>query len=259
MLPSLFLAHGVPVTGLMDSPYMRFVRSLSHTLPVPEAAVVIYSGDSDVALTIGAADRYAGIVPEYGLPAELETKRYPAKGKRELASDIGILASGGGLSCKFDLSDRLDVRVWTVLQALYPAADVPLVTVGVNGRLVPEEFYRIGSLLAPLRRRNIQLIAVGATGYRLRRLTWENAMPERWQVRFDEWLADHIAVWDLESLFHYDRHAPQAAEAVLGGGERHLAPIFAAMGAADREKLAEKWHQSYQHGCLSLNVWSFGV
>lgn len=259
MLASLFLAHGVPVTGLADNPYMRFVRDFAKTLPVPDAAVLLLSGDTEAALTIGAADRYGRLIEEYGLPGELRETRYPARGDRELASDIGILASGQGLSCRFDLSDRLDVRAWTVLQALYPEAGVPIVPVFINGRLVPEECYRIGRMLAVLRERNVQIIAAGATGYRLRRLTWDAAEPERWQVRFDEWLTDHVAVWDTESLFHYDRHAPQAKEAVLGGGEPHLAPLFAAMGAAHREKRADKLHQSYIYGCLSLNAWSFGA
>lgn len=258
MLPSLFLAHGVPLTGLMDNPYMRFVRSWANTLPQPDAAVILLSGDPGTALTIGAADRYDGLIQEYGLPAELKNTRYPARGARELASDIGILASGSGLSCRFELSDRLDVRAWTVLQALYPDASVPVVPVLVNGKLVAEEFYRIGRMLSILRERNVQIIAAGATGYRLRRLVWDARLPELWQVRFDEWLAEHVAVWNTEMLFHYDRHAPQAAEAVLGGGERHLAPLFAAMGAAHREKRAERLHQSYLYGCLSLNVWSFG-
>lgn len=258
MLPSLFLAHGVPVTGLMDNPYMQFVREWAKTLPVPDAAVVLLSGDADCALTIGAADRYEGIAMEYGLPGELADTRYPARGERELASDIGILASGHGLSCRFELSNRLDVRAWTVVQALYPKANVPLVPVVVNGKLVPEEFYRIGRMLSVLRQRNIQLIVTGATGYRLRRIAWGAEAPERWQVRFDEWLSSHIAVWDIESLFHYDRHAPQAVEAVLDGGERHLAPLFAAMGAAHDEQTVDKLHQSYLHGCLSLNVWMFG-
>jgi 4,5-DOPA dioxygenase extradiol len=258
LLPSLFLAHGVPVTGLTDNPYMRFLREWAAGQPVPAAAVILLSGDAETALTIGAADRYGGLIQEYGLPDELGTMRYPAEGDRELASDIGILASGHGLSFRFDLGDRLDVRAWTVLQALYPEADVPIVPLFVNGRLVPEEFYRIGRMLSALRRRNVRIIAAGATGYRLRRLSWSAVEPERWQVRFDEWLTDHIAVWDAETLFHYDSRAPHAREAVLGGGEAHLAPLFAAMGAADAEKRADKLHQSYMYGCLSLNAWAFG-
>lgn len=258
LLPSLFLAHGVPVTGITDNPYMRFLREWAGTKPVPEAAVILLSGDVEVALSIGAADRYGGLVQEYGLPDEIREMRYPARGDRELASDIGILASGHGLSFRFDLDNRLDVRAWTVLQALYPAAEVPLVPLFVNGRLVPEEFYRIGRMLSVLRRRNVRIIAAGATGYRLRRLSWSAVEPARWQVRFDEWLTEHVAVWDTETLFHYDSRAPHARDAVLGGGEGHLAPIFAAMGAADREKKADKLHQSYMYGCLSLNAWSFG-
>jgi 4,5-DOPA dioxygenase extradiol len=237
---------------------MRFVREWAKTLPVPSAAVIVLSGETDAALSIGAADRYGGLVQEYGLPAELREARYPAPGDRELASDIGILASGNGLSCRFDLSDLLDVRAWTVLQALYPQANVPLVPVIVNEKMVPEEFFRVGRMLSALREQGVRIIAAGATGYRLRRLSWDAVEPERWQVRFDEWLAEHVAVWDTESLFHYDQHAPLAKEAVSGGGERHLAPLFAAMGAACREKKGDRLHQSYMYGCLSLNVWSFG-
>jgi len=258
MLPSLFLAHGVPLTGLTENDYLRFLRGLSLMLPEPKAIIVVTADGEGGALTIGAADRYEGVMPEYGLPDELLTANYPAKGDRELASDIGIMSSAQGISYRFDVKRQLDPRVWTIMQALYPRADVPMVTVTTGGKLVPEEHYRIGRMLAPLRDQNVLIIGCGSTGHRLRKLSWDAVRPERWQVKFDEWLTEQIAVWNTPVLFDYPSHAPFVDEAVLKGGEAHLSPLFAVMGTADREKDSEKLHQSYAYGCLSLNAWVFG-
>lgn len=258
MLPGLFLAHGVPLMALSENDYTRFVRGLSLTLPEPKAVVVILADGDSGALTIGAADGYDGIRLEYGLPDELLDTRYPAKGDRQLASDIGIMSIAQGIPYQFDVKRRLDYRAWAVLHWLYPRAEVPVVTLTVNGKLVPEEQYRIGRMLAPLRERNVLLIGCGSTGHQLRKLSWDAVKPERFAVRFDEWLTEQVSVWNTEALFDYATRAPYAAEAVLKGGEKHLAPLFAAMGTADAEKEAEKLHQSYVFGCLSLNAWMFG-
>lgn len=258
MLPSFFLAHGVPVTGLVDSPYIQFLRQLGPMLPKPKAIVVLIADEEGGGVTISAPDRFSGIKQEFGLPEELLGVQYPARCDRQLASDIGIISSTSGLPYQFDVKRELDFRVWTVLQALYPEADIPMVIIRMNGRLVPEEHYRIGRMLEPLREREVLIIGCGSTGHRLRRLSWDAAVPERWQTRFDDWLTEHAAVWNTEALFHYAQQAEFAKEAVLGGGETHLSPFFAAMGAAHSERMTYKLHQSYMYGCLSLNVWSFG-
>lgn len=258
MLPSLFLAHGVPLTGLVDPPYIGFLRKLGPMLPMPKAIVIVTADEEGGGITIGAPDRYNGIRQEFGLPEELLIAQYPAKCDRQLASDIGILSSTNGVPYQFDVKRKLDYRVWTVLQALYPNADVPIVAISMNGRLVPEEHYRIGCMLEPLRSKGVLIIGCGSTGHRLRKLSWDATVPERWQTRFDDWLTEQVAVWNTDALFHYPQQAAYAKEAVLGGGETHLSPLFMAMGAADSEKMSYKLHQSYMYGCLSLNVWSFG-
>ena len=258
LFPSLFLAHGVPLTGLTDNEYIPFLRGLGLMLPEPKAIVIVTADEEGGAVTIGAADRFGGIKQEYGFPDELVHAVYPAKVDRELASDIGIMCSTHGIPYRFTVKRELDYRVYTILQALYPHADVPIVTMSVNGRLVPEEHYRIGRMLEPLRERDVLIIGCGSTGHRLRKLSWDAVVPERWQTRFDDWLTETIAVWHTEALFHYPEQAPFAEDAVLRGGETHLAPLFVALGTADSEKEAYKLHQSYVYGCLSLSAWSFG-
>jgi 4,5-DOPA dioxygenase extradiol len=258
VLPSLFLAHGVPTLAFMNTAYTRFVKGLSSELPTPRAIVLITADSASGPLLIGAADRYEGIRAEYGLPDELSSVQYPARGDRQLASDIGILCSGNGISYQFDVKRTLDHRAWFALHLLYPRANVPVVTITISGKLVPEENYRIGRMLAPLRARGVLIVACGSTGHQLSRLSLESTKPERFAVKFDEWLSEHITVWHTDELFRYEERAPFAAEAVQRGGEAHLSPLFTAMGSADAEQESDKLHQTYIYGCLSLNAWKFG-
>ncbi len=259
MLPSLFLAHGVPTLGLMDIAYTQAVKGLSDQFPKPQA-IIILTADTGIGpmMRISAADRYKGIRPEYGFPEELADRSYPAKGERQLASDIGILCSGQGISYQFDVRSDLDYRAWLPLHLLYPHAEVPVVAVTLNGKLVPEENYRIGRMLAPLRELGVLIVASGSTGHQLKRVSMDSSRPQRFAVTFDEWLSERIAVWHTEDLFHYEERAPLVEEAVLRGGEPHLSPLFTAMGTAHAEQESAKLHQTYLYGCLSLNVWMFG-
>jgi len=242
----------------MDIAYTRAVRQLSESLPAPEAIVVITADSGSGPMQISAVDRYSGIRAEYGLPDELADVLYPARGDRQLASDIAILCSGNGISYQFDVKPSLDYRAWLPLHLLYPQARIPVVTIAMNGRLVPEESYRIGRMLAPLRERGVLIIASGSTGHQLNRISIDSSKPQRFAAKFDEWLSERIAVWHTDDLFHYRERAPHADEAVPGGGEAHLSPLFAAMGTAHAEKESAKLHQTYIYGCLSLNIWMFG-
>lgn len=259
MLPSLFVAQGVPLLALEDNAYIRYIRELATTLPKPDTVVMVTSQRDCRFVVISAADQYGLIRDTRGFPKELLNVSYPARGNRLLASDIGILCEKEGIPYRFEYKSELDYGAWAVLRWLYPQADIPVVALSVNGKLVPEEQYRLGQMLAPLRRsRNMLIVGSGGTIHNLHKLSWKKMNPDDWAVGFDNWLAQQIAHWDTEALFDYVVRAPHVRDAVPEQGKAFLAPLFIAMGAADPEKQGDRLHQSYRFGCLSLNCWSFG-
>ncbi|HEX7058072.1 MAG TPA: class III extradiol ring-cleavage dioxygenase [Bacilli bacterium] len=258
MLPSFFLAHGAPLLAVQNNEYTDFLRELPRHLPRPRAIVLFSAHWLADEQRIGGADTYETIHDFSGFPDELYDIKYPAKGSMETAAEVLALLEKEGVSCRIDKERGLDHGAWVVLKLLYPQADIPVVAMSVNPRLVPEEHYRIGRALSSLRQKDVLIIGSGGTVHNFRKISWNRKTPDEWALEFDSWLNDHLQQWDLPALFEYEKWAPYATDAVPPQGNEHFIPLLYAMGAAADVKQAWLMYRGYAYGSLSLCCWRFG-
>ncbi|MCZ8519669.1 MULTISPECIES: DODA-type extradiol aromatic ring-opening family dioxygenase [Paenibacillus] len=256
MYPSLFLAHGTPTLAAEDLPYTRFLQNLGKHLPRPQGIAVVSAHWESPIQRITGASRPETLHDFFGYPEAAYAVTYPAPGDILLSLDIQKELAGEGIASEIDDARGLDHGVWPLLHWMYPAADIPVVALSVHPRLAPEEPYRIGQALYSLRQKGVLVIGSGGTVHHPSRLHWDSTWVDSWALEFDAWLGERISVWDLESLFDYERRAPHASLAALT--REHLYPLFLAMGLADRTRKAKLLHQEYQYGSLSLTGWIFG-
>jgi 4,5-DOPA dioxygenase extradiol len=257
MLPSFFLAHGTPALVLENNEYTRFLRMLALQLPLPKAVVIFSSHWESHRQLISAAVQYETIHDFFGFPEQLYQITYPAKGDITLAYYIQSLLSEEGIGSELNDTRGLDHGSWSLLTLMYPSADVPVIAMSVQPNLTPEEQYRIGKALAPLRNDNVLIIGSGGTVHNLEQLDWtEAAEAQTWASTFDCWLAEQLETWHLDELFDYEYRGPYARRAAPS--PEHFAPLLLAMGAADVGKKAKLLHRQYQFGTLSLSAWMFG-
>ncbi|MFE5320991.1 DODA-type extradiol aromatic ring-opening family dioxygenase [Paenibacillus sp. NPDC056579] len=255
MVPALFVAHGIPSIVLESSRYTKFLRQLGMLLPKPTGIVILSAHWEDAIQQIAAAPQPETMYDFFGYPPQLYEMTYPASGDLVLSLEIESLFAAEGIRCELNHHRGLDHGAWSVLSLMYPAAAIPVVALSVNPRLVPEEQYRIGRALLPLRAKNIMIIGSGGTVHNLSKLQWNNDAADRWAIRFDQWLAEAVSVWDLEALFDYEQRAPYAADAAPT--KEHLMPLFIAMGAGDKHRSGRLLHQQYDYGTMSLMTWMF--
>lgn len=255
MVPALFIAHGMPTLVLETTPYTKCLRNLGLLLPKPKGIAIFSAHWENPVQLISNTTKWETLHDFFGFPDSLYELNYPASGDLVLSMEIERLLTGEGIRCELHHRKGLDHGVWSISRLLYPAADIPIVALSVNPKLVPEEQYRIGKALLSLRQEGIMIIGSGGTVHNLSKLEWETEGAESWAVRFDHWLADKISVWDLEALFDYERRAPSAAKAAPS--KEHLVPLFISMGSADQYQSARLLHQQYQYGTLSLSAWMF--
>ena len=257
MLPTFFIAHGSPSLALEDNAYTQFLHSLGEHLLRPRAIVLFSAHWLAATQQISEVRRYETIHDFGGFPDALREIRYPAPGDPQLAAKIADLLGQSGIPTSRDVRRGLDHGAWVVLRLLYPAADIPVVSMSVNPRLAPEEQYRIGKALAVLREEDVLLIGSGGTVHNLGMIEWDAQEVNEWALAFDRWLGDQAVRWDMDALFRYEQ-APHAALAVPHHGNEHFAPLFYAMGGADDARKAVLLHRSYAYGSLSHSVWQFG-
>jgi 4,5-DOPA dioxygenase extradiol len=260
MLPSFFIAHGAPLLAIEDNEYTQFLNELGQSLPKPRAIVLFSAHWESSTQQVSDVDEFETIYDFGGFPEALYRIKYPAKGSKEISKEIEELFTKLDIPFDVDTKRGLDHGAWVVLRMLYPNADIPVISMSVNPNLTPEEQYKIGKSLAGLREKDVLIIGSGGTVHNLRalKMAGDTGEIDQWAIEFEDWLAQHVNNWDVESLFSYDSLAPNANLAVPPYGNEHFVPIFYAMGAADKEKTAKLIHRSFRYGNLSHSVWQFG-
>ena len=159
-----------------------------------------------------------------------------------------------GIEVKADLTRGLDHGAWTLLQHLYPKANIPVVQVSVNYTLPIEQQIKIGNALKELGEEDILVLGSGNTVHNLRLVDFESNTIDSWAKEFDDWLIDKIEAKDLNALNDYKKYAPHAKLAVPTAD--HFVPLFIALGSSS-ELTPKVIFRNYELGNLSYLCYEF--
>jgi 4,5-DOPA dioxygenase extradiol len=91
-----------------------------------------------------------------GFPPELYRVRYDAPGSHEIADEIASLLQN--MKIILDPTRGYDHGVWSTLIHLFPAADIPVITMSLDYRATPRYLVDLGDFFAILRERGILII-----------------------------------------------------------------------------------------------------
>jgi 4,5-DOPA dioxygenase extradiol len=191
--PALFIGHGSPTNALELNAITQRWRAIGAALPRPRAIVSISAHwwIGATALTAMAAPRT--IHDFYGFPPALSAFQYPAPGDPDLAAEIAEAVRPDFAGLDHD-QWGLDHGTWSVLAHLFPAADVPVLQLSLNG-LKPFDWHlELGRRLAPLREQGVLFLASGNIVHNLRAMDWH--MPDTaydWTHRFDDEVERQLA------------------------------------------------------------------
>jgi aromatic ring-opening dioxygenase catalytic subunit (LigB family) len=132
---------------------------------------------------------------------------YNAPGDPELASHIVGLLQENGFQAATSADRGLDHGAWIPLQRIYPEADIPIVAMSIALELSPEELYKIGQALAPLREQGVMILGSGGIVHNLRLVHFADpqAPVERWAAEFDRWFGNMVEQNNLADLFNYEQ------------------------------------------------------
>jgi aromatic ring-opening dioxygenase catalytic subunit (LigB family) len=258
-LPSFFLCHGGGPWPWMDGPFREMFSGLERSLqavpaqlPQRPAAILMVSAHWEEAVfTVTAAQQPPMIYDYAGFPPETYAIRYPSPGSPALADCVVSLLRSAGLPAQPSLSRGYDHGTYSVLQPMFPQADIPVVQLSLRASLDPAEHLRAGAALASLRDENVLIIGSGMSSHGAR-AEMGVASP-----RFDEWLRQTLQMRG---------EARQQALAAWAGAphartvhprEEHLIPLLVAAGAA-RDEAASPVHGERLLGEVAISSFRFG-
>lgn len=238
-MPVLFVGHGSPMNAIEDNPWRRAWQRLGTQLPRPRAILCVSAHWATRGAVVTAAARPETIHDFYGFPPELFAVQYQAPGAPDLAADIAARLGAAGSPVQLDPTRGLDHGTWSVLCAMYPAADVPVLQLGIDLDQPGAWHYALAQKLAFLRDAGVLFIGSGNIVHNLRLLGqyWNAPQPPEWAVRFRDRVRAAVVARDHATLCDWPALGSDANLAVPTP-EHYLPLLYALALQRDDDQVA---------------------
>jgi 4,5-DOPA dioxygenase extradiol len=266
-LPSLYLSHGSPMTALEPGAAGAFFKALGLAIDAclgrPRAILVLSAHTLTREPVLLAAERHQAVHDFFGFPQALYDLRYDVPGAPALAERVRQCLAAAGQPVHVLPEGGMDHGIWTPLQHMVPAADVPVLPLGLVPTWTAQQLHRFGQALAPLADEGVLIVGSGSVTHNLRLLmgrvqgTPAADAPETPEcAAFRRWVAERAAAADWAALNDYRRQAPHAA--LMHPTDEHWLPWYPAGGAAGPGAVGTRLHDGVTFGCLGMDAYAFG-
>lgn len=235
LLPAVFAGHGSPMNAIEDSAFRREWASLGERIPMPKAILCVSAHWETEGVAVTASEKPVTIHDFRGFPTELHEMVYPAKGSPALASRVAELLSPEPVT--LDPKRGLDHGAWSVLAAMYPKADVPVVQLSLDRSRTGPEHLALARKLMPLRSEDVLVIATGNIVHNLGYYDPRRREPFEWAARFDAKVKALIMAGDFATLSDPNGLGPDAGLAIPSP-EHYLPLLYILALRRDRENVA---------------------
>jgi 4,5-DOPA dioxygenase extradiol len=211
-MPVLFVGHGNPMNAIERNEFRRSWEELGRSLPKPNAILCISAHWETRGASSTASEKPETIHDFYGFPKALFDVHYLAPGDPALARRTKELI--GSVDVRLDPDRGLDHGTWSVLLAMYPEANIPVVQLSLDTTRPGAFHYALGRELLPLRDEGVLIVGSGNIVHNLRAFSFQNPAPLDWATHFDEEIKRRIVERDHEALMCYETLGSNAARAV---------------------------------------------
>jgi 4,5-DOPA dioxygenase extradiol len=224
-MPTLFIGHGSPMNAIERNELHLGWEQLAQKIPRPESILCISAHWETQGFAVTASDEPETIHDFYGFPPALFEVRYPAPGSPSLAHRVAALLAP--YAVRLDGHRGLDHGAWSVLVAMYPNADIPVVELSLDSRQTPSFHYDAIKKLSQLREEGVLVLASGDIVHNLRRFDFRDPTPVAWAVEFNEKVKSLIATRQHAALIDFASLGPDARLAIPT--REHYLPLLCAL------------------------------
>ena len=207
-MPVLFVGHGNPMNAIARNEFHLGWETVGRRLPRPRAILCISAHWETRGVALMASEQPETIHDFHGFPKELYDVQYPAPGDVPLARRVAELLSAA--QPRLDLEWGLDHGAWSVLSAMYPKADIPIVQLSLDTGRPASFHYDLARRLSPLRDDGVLILGSGNLVHNLRLFDYGNPEPTDWALRCDQAIRSRIETknhTDLIAFETLDRNA----------------------------------------------------
>jgi len=251
-MPVLFIGHGSPMNAIEDNEYTRNWEKLARKIPKPEAILSIsahwYTKDTRI---MGEATPKM-IYDMYGFPDELYKVTYKAKGAPALATLTRELIQR---DIKLDSNWGYDHGTWSVLNRMYPEADIPVYQLSVDSNASADRHFQIGQEISALREKGVLILGSGNVVHNLSRINWKMEGGYPWTIEFDNYIKDKIMKRQYQDVIHFER-AGESFDLAFSIPD-HFYPLLYVLGASKPNDKLSIFNDSCLLGSMSMTSYLF--
>ncbi|KAB2805405.1 4,5-DOPA-extradiol-dioxygenase [Phaeocystidibacter luteus] len=169
-MPAMFVGHGSPMNAIEQNEFTRGFAAVANALPHPPKAILCVSAHWFTQGTRVLMVEQPETIHDFGgFPRELYDVEYPANGHPELAKEtLDLLAP----DAHADEQWGLDHGTWSVLNHMYPDADVPVFQLSIDYTKDADHHFELASKLRSLRDKGVLIVGSGNIVHNLGELDW---------------------------------------------------------------------------------------
>jgi len=240
------------MNAVEDNPFTAGGERLAAELPRPEAILVISAHWYARGTRVSVAPEPKTIHDMGGFPDELYRIAYRAKGAPGIAREAAALVPRGAA---IDHSRGLDHGAWVPLMRMYPAADIPVFQMSVDGEAAADVHFEIGRSLRPLRDRGVMILGSGNVVHDLSEISWDMPGGYPWADEFDRYVRDRVLGRSFDDVIQYER-AGQCSRRAFSTPD-HFFPLLSVLGASREDDRVEALNDARMMGSLSMTSYAF--
>jgi 4,5-DOPA dioxygenase extradiol len=258
LMPVLFIGHGSPMNGIEDNEFSREWNTITASIPVPAAVLVISAHWLTKGTHITAMDHPQTIHDFGGFPQALFDVQYPAPGNPLLAQETKALIQTTDVGLNHDWG--LDHGTWTVVRRMYPQATIPVLQLSIDYSQPAAYHYHLAKELAALRKKGVLIIGSGNMVHNLRMVAWDKieeiGYGYDWAIEMHELFKQKIISGDHTALINYESLSKSARLAIPTPD--HYYPLLYTLGLQGKNETPVFFNDKLLAGSLNMTSVRFG-
>jgi len=247
IMPVLFVGHGNPMNAIEDNEFSREWNAIGKELPPPKAILCVSAHWQTEGTRVGAMENPKTIHDFYGFPKELFAVNYSAKGSPEFAKETQ--QSITKTKTELDYEWGLDHGCWSVLNKMFPEANVPTFQLSLDLKASPQDHYEIAQQLKELRKKGVLIIGSGNIVHNLRLMQWQDGAFD-WAIAFDEKIKSLIEKGDDQSIVNYNQLGKEAALSIPTN--EHYLPLLYSLALKEKSDDLKFFNEKVTMGSVSM-------
>jgi len=206
-MPALFVGHGNPMNAIEENEFVTGWRNVTKTIPRPTAILCVSAHWETRGTFVTAMEKPETIHDFGGFPQALFDVQYPAPGSPELASETKKIITKTPV--ELDYKWGLDHGAWSVIERMYPAADIPVIQLSLDYTQPPQYHYELAKELSVLRKKGVLIIGSGNMVHNLGMAAWDKMNTPNygydWAIEANQKMKEYIINGDFQALINYKK------------------------------------------------------